>query len=412
MADVPVNFTGKVCGVNLTSKPTHPKESAYWIEWDWAGWIRKQIDYSMAMGANAIRLIGDVAMVLNSQLSQATYNTRLAQFVAYCADNNLSIYYTGCANYDTNGADNGNIAAYNANAQGFADVIKSQIAYICGGAGGDYTTSILGVDIFQEANAWNNATGVNNLYSLIKSFVPASIGCTFSTSNPTSTAWLTSIIGSCDYIDWHVYPQVLGIGNETTTAQVTAGPRTTYPDKDIIFGEGGADRGAWSAIQVENWYAGLSTLGMMSDSKVRGAMMWATTDQDDLYGAFDSTWTPRTEILLPWVKGSATSASPLAPPPPYMLDNGLVIVNPRGTSTDYAGVKIYRDGELIASPVAGIFDDSADFVLGDVYTAKITTASNGDSAMSEPYYTVAPQNVLCSGSSKKLPPRYLSVMSG
>ena len=64
-----VNFAGKVKGVNLTSKPGAPSERAYWVEWDWSGWIRPQIDCSIALGANAIRIIGDVAMVLKRSVS-------------------------------------------------------------------------------------------------------------------------------------------------------------------------------------------------------------------------------------------------------------------------------------------------------------------------------------------------------
>ena len=73
----PVNFDGKVKGVSLTSKPGRPLESAYWIEWDWTGWIRPQIDCAIALGANSARLIGDVAMVIGGAITQATYN-RLA----------------------------------------------------------------------------------------------------------------------------------------------------------------------------------------------------------------------------------------------------------------------------------------------------------------------------------------------
>src|SRR2546428_1449218 len=84
-----VNFAGKVKGMSLTSKPGRPLESAYWIEWDWTGWIRPQIDCAIALGANTARLIGDVAMVISGAMSQATYNARLEQIVKYCVDNGL-----------------------------------------------------------------------------------------------------------------------------------------------------------------------------------------------------------------------------------------------------------------------------------------------------------------------------------
>src|SRR6266566_894356 len=97
--NTPVNFAGKVKGVNLTFKPGAPLERAYWIEWDWSGWIRPQVDCAIALGANAIRILGDVAMVLSGGMPQATYNARLQQLMAYCVENHLALYYTGCATY-------------------------------------------------------------------------------------------------------------------------------------------------------------------------------------------------------------------------------------------------------------------------------------------------------------------------
>src|SRR6266568_3125138 len=108
---IAVNFAGKVKGVSLTSKPGRPLESAYWIEWDWTGWIRPQIDGALGLGANTARLIGDVAMVISGAISQATYNARLQEIVKYCVDNGLAYYYTGCAPYGTDGTNNGSLAA-------------------------------------------------------------------------------------------------------------------------------------------------------------------------------------------------------------------------------------------------------------------------------------------------------------
>ena len=105
-----LNFVGKVKGLNLTAKPGAPMERAYWLEWDWDGWIRPQLDCAVALGCNTIRILGDVAMVLNGQMSQATYNARWTQLANYCQANGLAVHYTGCATYDVNGVDNGNMA--------------------------------------------------------------------------------------------------------------------------------------------------------------------------------------------------------------------------------------------------------------------------------------------------------------
>jgi hypothetical protein len=304
-----VNFAGKVKGVNLTSKPGAPSPRAYWVEWDWSGWIRPQIDCAIALGANAIRIIGDVAMVLNGGLTQATYNAHLRQLMAYCVENHLALYYTGCATYDTNGADNGNIAAYNANPQAFIAVLARNLSSLMSGAT-DYTASIIGCDLVQEANAWRNATAVNAIYSALRPLVPRTIPCTFSASVRMQDAqWIASIAPSCDFLDYHVYPQLYGVDSGPTVATVAA-VRAAYPDRNILFGEGGIDSGAYSAAQVEAWIHGLINIGDSTDS--RGAMLWAAQDQDQRYGAFDSAWHPRASIAGPWLKWCRLSYLPVS----------------------------------------------------------------------------------------------------
>jgi len=302
-----VNFAGKVKGVNLTSKPGAPSPRAYWTEWDWSGWIRPQIDCAIALGANAIRIIGDVAMVLNGAMTQATYNARLRQLMAYCVENHLALYYTGCATYDTNGSDNGNIAAYNANPRAFIGVLASNLSALTSDAT-DYTSSILGCDLVQEANAWRNATAVNAIYSALRPLIPRAIPCTFSASVRMQDApWIASIADSCDFLDYHVYPQLYGVDSGPTVATVAA-VRAAYPDRNILFGEGGIDSGAYTAAQVEAWIHGLINIGDSTDS--RGAMLWAAQDQDQPYGAFDNAWHPRASIAGPWLKWCRLSYLP------------------------------------------------------------------------------------------------------
>lgn len=137
-----VNFARKIKGVNLTSEPSGPSQRAYRTEWNWLGWIRPQIDCAMALGANAIRIIGDVAMVLNGAMTRATYNARLQQLMVHCVENHLMFYYTGCSVYDTNGADNGNIAAYNANPQALISVLASNVSSLTSVAPARYLSNI------------------------------------------------------------------------------------------------------------------------------------------------------------------------------------------------------------------------------------------------------------------------------
>lgn len=308
MADVAVNFTGKVCGANLTSKPGAPLESAYWLEWDWAGWIRKQVQYAQSLGANTIRLIGDVTVVNGGSLTQGQYNTRTQQLVAYCVQQGLGVYYTGCATYGTDGVDNGTVALSDAT---IAGIINSNVVSITSGAT-DYRQWIIGADIVQEANANMTAARVNNLYSLIKSSVPSPIGCTFSTSAivPDAT-WIASIAGSLDYLDYHIYPQVYGINAPPSQANFTNGPRTTYPTKDLLIGEFGCAE-SYTTTQVSSWLSNAFGIGNMADSHMRGGMWWSVQDQDTVtsnqYGAFNASWVSRAHMITPIVTGEASAA--------------------------------------------------------------------------------------------------------
>jgi hypothetical protein len=334
---VPVNFAGKVKGVNLTSKPGAPAPRAYWTEWEWSGWIRPQIDCAIALGANAIRIIGDVAMVLNGGIRQATYNARLQQLMSYCAENRLSLYYTGCSPYDTNGADNGTIAAYNSSSRAFIGVLASNVGSVTAGST-DYTSSILGCDLVQEANAWGNTAAMNAIYAALRPLVPPAIPCTFSASvRMQDSRWIESIAASCDFLDYHIYPLLYGIDAEPTAATLSA-VRAAYPDRDILFGEGGIDSGAYSAGQVEAWIHGLINIADSMDS--RGAMLWAAQDQDQPYGAFDSRWNPRASIAGPWLKWCRLSYLP----PPRGSREGATI--PPAASINAAG-GIWTLGETV-----------------------------------------------------------------
>jgi hypothetical protein len=384
MADVPLNFTGKKYGANLTSKPGHPLESDYWAEWDWTGWMRPQIDYAMSLGASIIRLIGDVTVVNSGTITQGTYNARWQQLAAYCAANGIMLYYTGCATYGTDGSDNGTSAL---SAATIAGIINSSIIAITSGAN-DYTAWIIGADLIQEANALNDVTKVGAVYGLVKPNVPAQIGCTFSTSDPTNTSWTASIIASCDYLDLHQYPQVLGIGNEQTPTDITNGVRTVYPTKDVFFGEGGADFTAYTSGQVTNWYAGLFTLANMADAHVRGCMPWAMQDQQTStqhYGAFDASWAPRSAIILPWVRGLGGAGGTPATPTQLRVVNNRLVWNPTGCSNAWDSTKLYRNGSQIANPIYCLYDDSAAWT-GAQFRYQVSAVAGGTESAKSPVF--------------------------
>jgi hypothetical protein len=302
-----LNFAGKVKGVNLTTKPGAPSLGAMWGSgWDWDGWMRPQIDCAVALGANAIRIIGDVLCVINGTLSQASYNARWQQVAAYCAANNLALYYTGCSLTGTDGSSNGTAALTDAQ---IAGVINNNFAALSA-----HTGIILGVDIVQEANNGLNAQRVAAIYAAVRPNVPTVIPCTFSTFAPVSDlSWINSIVGSCDFLDLHIYPFVYDI-NAQPAPSTFAPLIAAYPTKDLLFGEGGLDTASYTEAQEIAWTQGLVALGDMAGS--RGALLWAAQDQNEQYGAFDSLWFPRRSVAGPWIKWCRLSYLTAPPPPP------------------------------------------------------------------------------------------------
>lgn len=378
MADIAINFAGRIHGFNMTSKPNFPLEANYWVEWDFVGWIVPQILLAMSLGANCLRLIGDVAMVQNGLITQATYNARTQQLIGFCVANGLAVYLTGCATYGTDGTDNGTTAMTDAQ---IAAIIISNVAAVTSG-NTDYRKWIPGLDVVQEANANLSASRVNNIYSLVKPSVPSPIGCTFSTTDTyPNTTWLNSIIGSCDYLDPHIYPQSYGIGNQPSTANITSW-MANWPTKDFFFGEGGADFSAYTSGQVTAWIAGLAALGNMPAS--HGWLQWAVYDQQSttqLYGAFDASGNPRSNMVLPFIKGLSASATLLAPSRLRVVNNKL-IWDPTGCTNAWASTKLYRDGVQIANPIYCYYDDSANW-RGTAHTYTVTALDgSGESAPS------------------------------
>jgi hypothetical protein len=383
VADIPVNFSGTVRGVNLTTAPGDYSLEDLWSNWNWSGWIRPQIDKALALGAKAIRLIGSVQVVNLGTISQATYNARMAQFCAYCVANGLAIYPTGCATYGTGGTPNGVASLSNA---AIAGVINSMLDWIFGVTGPtNYAASCIGADVVQEANGNVTASQVNAIYALVKPHVPSPVGVTFSSTQgiPSDSGWLASVIGSLDYLDLHVYPQTYGIGAQPTPSQVTSGPHAAYPTKDILFGEGGCNASSsanggpgYSDAQISAWIAGLGALWNMGTPS-RGGLVWGAEDQDlsEQYGGFNAG-VPRSSIVLPHISNLASTTGPNAPTNLRPL-NGVLTWDPTGCTTQWDSSKIYRNGAQIANPLACRYDDSAAMALAKQYryTATALTAS-------------------------------------
>ena len=105
-AGVPFSVTPEVVlkGANIAVKPAYyswgGRDSSFvwaalWDEWDWDNWIKFQIDAAKVLGANTIRMIGDVAGIYSGMFTRVEYLTRLEQVLNYLAIQNMYMYYCG-----------------------------------------------------------------------------------------------------------------------------------------------------------------------------------------------------------------------------------------------------------------------------------------------------------------------------
>jgi len=92
-------LTRKLRGANIVPKPGTDWPHLF-SEWDWANWIKPQVDRAVALGLNAIRLIGAARVVFEtpsgglglSMITQAQYDARWSQLAQYCLDQGLFLY--------------------------------------------------------------------------------------------------------------------------------------------------------------------------------------------------------------------------------------------------------------------------------------------------------------------------------
>src|SRR4029453_7251826 len=76
---LPINFSGRVFGVNLVPRAGDGKPGdweSHWADFPtiWPDW-RKQIDNAYGLGANAIRIIGTIIPVVNGTITQSQYSS-------------------------------------------------------------------------------------------------------------------------------------------------------------------------------------------------------------------------------------------------------------------------------------------------------------------------------------------------
>lgn len=297
----------KIFGVNLVPQKSQVIGALAWehffSDWNWTNWIKPQLDCLLGngVGANCIRVIGASPGVLAGYITQDVYNARWRQLADYVASAGAYLYPCACGN----GA--------NSPATPDADVMADCFASTLLMLQSNYK-NIIGVDLVQESNS-GATTQRDARYALLIQLLKirgVTLPMTCSTSETVSSTagapWINATVANYDFIDCHVY-------THTAALDQLIYMLGTHTDKDIILGEFGRDM----SINIDSQTADLKRcfdIGNQGDPRVRGGLLWAATDQDDvaanMWGAYDSAFVPRQNklsIFRRYTRGSVLQAN-------------------------------------------------------------------------------------------------------
>lgn len=295
----------------VTQCQTAPVSAAWtrlFTTWDWSGWVKPQIDYSVAVGCNCIHLIGGADGLHAGTNTQSTINSRYVQLADYCAGLGVAVYPAPAAFNQLTGMTNSEVSDMT------LGVLGALASY----------TNVIGCDIISEADTWDDGGGIqvqavadrcNAIYTLVKA--GTSIPCTFSAATNWTNAglrsWISKIASGIDYLDFH--PYAMNSWASPLLWSDVAYWFATYPTLDILFGEGGAPQS--DSVDNQNTFLrGLGALMSAGDVRLRGWHLWAAQDQDTVssnkWGMHDASWNIRQNIanvMRQFTKGSVAKAN-------------------------------------------------------------------------------------------------------
>jgi hypothetical protein len=295
MANILFPAGKKIYGANIVPTPTNVNASGgghAWsqlqLTWDWTGWVKPQIDSLVAAGCNTFRIMGCPYGIAGGQFSQAAHDANIMQVANYCQSIGVYFYYATPIDSDTQST---GVYPMSVMAPIFAETLKKLQALSC----------VIGVDVLQEANGngspfFNNAT-LLDLYGRIKR-LNVTLPLTYSTnevvtSGGGSSGWLTAIASSLDFLDFHVYYTPSDIN---TFSYFTS----TFPDKEIVIGEFGFNQGSGTSDQIRSNMVQVLNTANSPAPQIRGALVWAATDQDDVgHGGTANMWGMTTAEFVP-----------------------------------------------------------------------------------------------------------------
>lgn len=279
-----IDATTMIRGANLTVKPgyangagnvTNRPWSDLWQEWDWAGWLKWQIDLAHGIGANAIRLQSAVGGIARGQLTRSDHEAKLRQIIEYVGSLGMGYYATGAGEYSTPRT----------------NATRDELIHM-GSVVSEYD-HVIAFELFQEWDYWIQTVPIamadmvvilNGWYQAVKAS-----GCTKPLGYSVVSPWNALEVHHCtDYYDMHCY-----------TGPTFDWRSYTHRKDVLIAGEYGGELADTNRVAR---YEGVRTF-LKQYTNFYGAFAWAVVDQGtttERYGLFDNTPTRRTDVETAW----------------------------------------------------------------------------------------------------------------
>jgi hypothetical protein len=275
-------------GANIAPK-TGQSFQDFFLEWDWNGWIKPQIDALSSIGGNTVRLIGDIAGVNNGTFTQSYYDAKWSQLITYADSLGLYVYPAG-----------GGVSQ-------IGSLSVSEVADTVATAADNWDdySNVVGIDILQESvRAQTSGSYALSYPEELTTPVRAvtSKPLTFSNSCPEPFGmarmafplWREVLRPYVDFWDIHVYTQC-------PPAMIFQAFWAQGETKPIVIGEFGIEQ-SQSVVNQTRQY---QTVAKVASERyyglhIAGVLQWAIFPQSDTasndFGIFDNTGNPRTHL--------------------------------------------------------------------------------------------------------------------
>lgn len=273
-----------------------------WATWDWAGWIKFQVDAAVSLGANCIRLIGSVTQGVSDQ---ATYLSQWKQFLDYTASIGVHAYPCG--------------GDFHPDHWGTTTDQQAATLYAAWGGLCNSYPHVIALDVSNEGFGQGAAAGLTyaqvlarmtSLTSTLRGVAgkPISHSRAFSASSNWSGAAGNDLRAISDLHDIHVYY------NGLLPADINGLTNLAGGDLPIMIGEFGALGTGQPTSNRTARYSAVRDL-ITTRTEVIGGLAWAIADTNTdpsfgTSGMIAANGTPRTDIA------TVFSSFPIARPLP------------------------------------------------------------------------------------------------